>query len=210
MNTEKDFLPLKLIDIFNSLEYEEEGNLQIESIYFIEEDILFNFSLYPGIKDSKEIQYWEVRIKNYKDFNINFNETHNYFEFYSNHIALQQYKLPPYELYFKNMGFNPELLYIDIVRLHRDVFNNFISTKYIQTDLMTLCNSNYGLFARGAKPILEYYFESLKRAGKKPYFYKPNIRCEQDDLNINYSYKLISLGSIYFIGTDFIFKEKSM
>jgi len=206
MDIEKEFLPKELIEIFDSLEYEENGYLDVESFDFKDENILFKFSLYLGEEDLREYQDWQIEIKNYKDFNINFDNLNGYFKFHTNHIALRQYETPNYELYFKSLGTDAEFLYMDIMKLHRDVFNNFISTKYINSDLFMLCNANSGLFAHGAKPILEYYFDCLQKAGKNPYFYKPNIKYEQEELK-NQTYKLISLGSIYFIGTDFVFRK---
>lgn len=206
MNTEKDFLPKDLIEVFDSLEYEEDGYLEITSFDFINNDVFFKFSLYTGNTGSRESQLWQVKIMNYKDFNINFDSIDNYFKFYTNHIALKQYEAPFYELYFKSLGNNSELLYVDIMKLHQNVFNNFISTKYINTDLFMLCNASSGLFARGAKPVLEYYFDCLQKIGKQPYFYKPNIKYKEEELK-NSLYNLMSLGSIYFIGTDFVFER---
>lgn len=205
MNTE-DFLPKELINVFDSLEYEENGYLDVSSFDFVNDDVIFKFALCLGDTESRKSQLWQVKIMNYRDFNINFENINNYFKCYTDHIALKQYEVPFYELYFKSSGNNAELLYVEIMKLHRDVFNNFISTKYINADLRMLCKAKSGLFARGAKPVLEYYYECLQRAGKEPYFYKPNIRCEQDELK-NSRYKLISLGSIYFIGSDFIFEK---
>lgn len=206
MDAEKDFLPKGLIEVFDSLEYEDNGYLEINSFDFINNDVFFKFTLYTGNTESREFQLWQVKIINYKAFNINFDNIDNYFRFNTNHIALKQYEKPHYELYFKSQGSSPELLFLDIMKLQRDVFNNFISIKYINDDLFMLCNAASGLFARGAKPVLEYYFDCLQKAGKQPYFYKPNIRYKEEELK-NSLYKLMSLGSIYFIGTDFVFER---
>ena len=208
MSVEKEFLPKELIEIFDSLEYEEDGYLEVKFFDFKKENILFKFSLYLGEKDPIEYQEWQIEIKNYRDFNVNFDTINNYFEFHTVHIALRQYEIPIYELYFKSVGSNSDLLYIDIMKLHHDTFNNFISTKQINShsDLLMLCKANSGLFARGAKPVLEYYFDCLQKRGKEPYFYKPNIKYDQNE-NKNKPYKLMALGSTYFIGTDFIFER---
>lgn len=206
MDAEKDFLPKELIDIFDSLEYEENGYLEINSFDFIDDDAFFKFLLIIKDAELRESQLWQVKIENYRNFNIKFDNIDDYFTFYTDHIALKQYEKPSYELYFKSLGSNPERLYVDIIKLHRDVFNDFVSTKYINTDLLMLYNAKSGLFARGAKSILEYYYDILQKLGKEPYFYKPNIIDEQDESKNNL-YKLISLGSIFFIGTNFIFKR---
>lgn len=51
-----------------------------------------------------------------------------------------------------------------------------------------------------------YIIKIIKKSGKELYFYKPNIRYNEGEIN-NDSYKLMSLGSIYFIATNFLFEK---
>ena len=92
------------------------------------------------------------------------------------------------------------------------MFDNYIQLeKYINgTSLLTLCKSDNGLFARGPKQILKYYFDSLTKAGKEPYYYGDIVAKKWDGekwIPEDKDLKIAILGGTYFIGQTFVFKR---
>jgi hypothetical protein len=72
--------------------------------------------------------------------------------------------------------------------------------------LLEIGKSESGLFAKGPKYILNYYFEILKLNGSEPYFYgetDPIIWDGEKWVSSNAEYKLVLLERTYFIGHDF-------
>ncbi|RZK01794.1 MAG: hypothetical protein EOO46_19210, partial [Flavobacterium sp.] len=168
-----DILPIELKTSFDSLDYEEEGGLTAHSIKYLDNELHFDFSIFLGDVEQNETQNWQLKVLNYRDSRIDIQDLGGYFNFYSDHFLLWEFIDNETELYFKKGTDNPEKLLADIYSIHNSTFDNYIPLeKFINSNsLLTLCTSNNGLFGRGPKRILNYYFDSLKKAGKEPYFY---------------------------------------
>ena len=207
-----DILPNDLKETFHSLDYDEEGGLTANSIKYLDNELHFDFSLFLGDIEQNETQLWQLQVLNYRDSKIDIDNLGGYFSFYSDHFLLWEFIDKETELYFKKATDNPERLLADIYSIHNSTFDNYIPLeKFINgNSLLTLCQSNNGLFGRGPKRILNYYFDSLKKAGKEPYFYGDYIAKKWDgekwvpeDKNL----KVALLGGTYFVGQDFKFKR---
>ena len=204
-----DQLPIELREVFDSLDYEEEGYLNIRSVKYLNNELNLEFSISLGASiDLENTQNWELQILNYRNSIINIDDCGRYFIFYSDHVLLWEFT-NNIELYFKTPTNQPEQLLSDIYKIHNSTFNSFIALeKFINGScLSTRCNADSGLFGRGPKQILNYYFECLEKAEMNPYFLNGNfqkkINEEGNDL------KLALLGRSYFIGQDFIFTKQN-
>ena len=195
-------LPLELEDYFSSINYEGEGFLQVNEIKFFNNEMYFNFSIYIGNYEKNEIQYWQLKVINYRDSKIDIENLGGYFEFYSNHFLLWEFIDDEVELYFKNATDSPEILLANIYKIHKHIFNNYISLeKYINgNDLILNCKSRNGLFARGPKNILKLYYNCLEKDNMNPYYLESNKNNFKSK-----NLKVALLGGTYFIGEDFIF-----
>ena len=73
-----------------------------------------------------------------------------------------------------------------------------------------LCEANFGLFARGPKRILKYYFDCLEKEGQVPYYYGDYTLTRWDGekaIPEDRTVKVAIPGGTYFIGQDFNFKR---
>lgn len=212
LNELNNILPKDLEETFHSLDYDEEGGLTVNSIKYLDNDLHFDFSLFLGDIEQNETQLWQLQVLNCRDSKIDIDNLGGYFNFFSDHFLLWEFIDNETELYFKNGTDNPEKLLADIYSIHNSTFENYIPLeKFVNgKNLLTQCKSNNGLFGRGPKGILNYYFDSLNKAGKEPYFYGDYIAKKWDgekwvpeDKNL----KVALLGGSYFIGQDFKFKR---
>ena len=164
-----------------------------------------------------EFQLWQMQVLGCRDSRIDFDGLDTEFSFYSDHFLLWEFTDKHTELYFKKGANNPELLLADIYILHHTIFKNLIplekftnsSRSYNGSNLLTICTADNGLFAKGPKRILEYYYKSLANANTEPYYYgesRPLKWTGKEYIYENKNLKLALLGSTYFIGQDFIFK----
>jgi hypothetical protein len=207
-----DILPLELGSSFDSLDYEENGGLTAHSIKYLDNELHFDFSIFLGDVEHNETQYWQLQILNYCNSKIDIDNLGGYFKFYSDHFLLWEFTDVSTELYFKKASTNPERLLADIYAIHDSIFDNHIPLEKFINDksLLTVCKSDTGLFARGPKKILTYYFDCLKKAGKEPYYFGEHIDKKWDGkewIPKNNSLKLALLGRTYFIGETFLFKR---
>jgi hypothetical protein len=207
-----DILPADLKATFESLDYEEEGGLTIQSIKYLNSELHFDFALELDYIEPNEPQLWQLQIKNYRDGKIDLENLGSYFEFYSDHFLLWEYTDAETELYFKKATDNPEKLLADIYTIHNRTFDNYIPLeKFLNgNNLLTLCSYSIGKFARGPKKILSYYFECLEKAGSEPYFYGdfvPKIWSGEQFIQEDKDLKIVTLGSTYFVGKDFFFRR---
>lgn len=65
-----------------------------------------------------------------------------------------------------------------------------------------------GIFARGPKYILDYYFKALEKAGKEPYYFGEYAAKKWNGEQLvpeDNEFKLALLGGTYFIGQQFMF-----
>lgn len=207
-----DILPTDLKEIFRSLDYDEEGGLTANAIKYLDTELHFDFSLFLGGIEKNEIQKWRLQILNYRDSRIDIDNLGGYFNFYSDHFLLWEFIDSETELYFKKGPDKPESLLADIYTIHNSVFQNLIPLeKFINgSSLLTLCKSAHGLFGRGPKRIFEYYFDSLTKAQKEPYYYgdyKPKKWDGKNWVPEDKDLKVAILGGTYFIGQAFHFKR---
>jgi len=207
-----DILPTDLKETFQSLDYEVGGSLIANTIKYLDNELLFDFTLFLGGIEQNENQIWQLQILNCLDSKISIENLAGYFNFYSDHFLLWEFLDNETELYFKKGANNPEKLLADIYSIHNSVFDNHIPLeKFLNgNSLLTLCRSGHGLFARGPKRILKYYFDCLTKAGKEPYYLGDNVATKWDNKKRgsgNKDLKVALIGGTFFIGSDFKFKR---
>ena len=207
-----DILPIDLKESFDSLDYEESDGLTVQSIRYLDNELHFDFSIFLGDVEQNETQHWRLQVLNYRDSKIDIGNLGSYFKFYSDHFLLWEFTDNLTELYFKKESNHPEYLLADIYSIHNSVFDNFIKLeKFINgNNLLSLCKSNTGLFGRGPKRILKYYFDSLTKAGKEPYYFGDYIAKKWDGekwVPEDNDLKVAILGGTYFLGQTFNFKR---
>jgi hypothetical protein len=205
-----DIMPAELVAAFGSLDYEEEGGLSVHSIKYLENEVHFAFSLFMGKIEPQQDECWQLKILNYRDAKIDIDNLSNYFRFYSDHYLLKEYNNVSTDLYFKRLALNSELLFAEIYEIHHTRFRNlFPLEKYINGgNLLYRCRMESGVFARGPKYILDYYFSALEKAGKEPYYFGEYVAKKWNGKQLvpeEKEFKLALLGGTYFIGQDFEF-----
>jgi len=205
-----NILPIELEEAFSSVEFENEGGLDICSVEYLGNELLFNFSFYLEEHEELKKQFWQLQVKGYRYSKIDLDNFGDFIVFYSEHNLLAEFNDLKTELYFKKKGENPVQLLANIYELHTNIFENLIPIeKYLlNRELLVLCKSDVGLFAKGPKSILKFYFDYLLKAGKEPYFlgeWKPEFWNGTKWIVENVNLKLALIGGTYFIGEDFNF-----
>src|ERR1035437_4650224 len=167
MNELLNDLPKELVDNLDKLEYQEDGGILINSVQLIEKDLQVDFTLSFGGYNIPQ-QIWSIDIKEIKKEKITIEWT-NYTEIYSDHYLLYEFIDNFTELYFNCKADNSERLFIDLYQIHKALYNLIDFGTYINAidGLTKLCNSEYGLFARGPKNILTQYEKCLINHGVK-------------------------------------------
>ena len=210
-------MPKELEEAYSKLSSNNNGDFRVNAIKFLGDDLYFDFSISTETIDGQdEIQNWQMHVLKCRDSKIDFDNLEDEFRFYSDHFLLWEFTDKQVELYFKKGANNPELLFADIYILHHTIYKNLIplekftnaSKSYNGNNLLTLCKADYGLFAKGPKRILEYYYNSLTYANTEPYYFGDRKPLKWDGkkfIDENKDLKLVLLGSSYFIGQDFKF-----
>lgn len=194
-------LPDELAKTLSSLAFEENGGLFIDSIQTSGKDLKVCFKL--RLSDDKNDQQWIIKITGNIAERIVLTSTHT-LQLFSDHELLWDYTDSHTELYFKGKSKNPYHLYKDLYKLHNRPFNDGMLETYINgTDgVFKLCESGFGLFARGPKKMLEQYKKCLEKHDVQAN-YMGDYPAEEKDL------KLLFFGESYFIGKDFEFERIS-
>ncbi len=207
-----NILPADLRASFESLDYEEEGGLTVQSIDYLDNELHFTFSIFLGDINQNETQSWKLQVLNYRDGKIDTENLGGYFSFYSEHFLLSEFSDSETELYFRKRTNNSEKLFAEIYKIHITVFDNYFPLEKFTngSDLLKLCQADSGIFARGPKRVLKYYYDALNKAGSEPYYYGDfppqkwdGEKWVPEDKNL----KLVLLGGTYFIGTEFVYKR---
>ncbi len=203
-------LPIELEEAFSTARFENEGGLEVCSVEYLGDELLFSFSFYLDELEEQKKQFWQLQVKGYRDSKIDIDNLGDSIVFFSEHNLLAEFKDMETELYFKKKGKNPELLLSNIYELHTIVFDNLIPIEKFLEDrqLLTLCKSDTGLFAKGPKSILKFYFDNLQKAGKEPYFFgetKPKFWNREKWVVENDNLKLALIGRTYIVGQEFNF-----
>ena len=208
----QNILPSDLEEAFSSIAYEEEGSIKVQSINFNDENSIVDFTIKNGYSDENETQNWQMQIFGYRTSKIDLENLGDQFYFYSDHFLLWEFIDKETELYFKKSSDNPEKLLVDIYNLHNYAFDNLIPvSKFINSyDVVSIGEAESGLFAKGPKQLLHYYYNILAKNNKEPYFYgdyEPMIwdgeKFNPEEKNL----KLALIGETYFIGKDIKFNR---
>jgi hypothetical protein len=199
MNTNKGILPKELHDILHSPEFDDDAGILIESIDFKEPDVYLTFSIRFDIDTPK--QNWQIIVSESKEEQI-INEWTQDIDVYEAHVLLLEHNDIYTELYFTGTTTNSDALFIDIFKGLIELSDNANEiSKYIIPPeyLDKLSTQGHGLFARGPKTILEIYEQCLIKHGIKPTFI--------GNTEFPIEYKLLKLGSSFFVGQNFQFSK---
>jgi hypothetical protein len=152
----------ELDDIFNSIEFEEEGGIYMTGADWFSDDLKLEFAVKTGVEGRDQL--WEVQIQRVREESIKANMAEK-FDLLEEHPLLWTYNQRQINLYFSKPTSKPFELFTNIWTIHNRETRNWIPLdKYINTHLLTidLCKSASGLFARGPIKLLEQYKMELK------------------------------------------------
>ena len=200
----KDFLPEDLSKILNSSEFDDEAGMLIESVKYIDEDLVVGFSIRFDKDKGMATQLWQINVIGLEEEHIKRNWMQS-IDFYSNHILLLEYHDIHTELYFNGTTGNAQDLYLDIIQSLLQLSTNWADiSKYLFSPktINELSQQGYGLFARGPKTVLRIYKQCLVKHG-----IKSNFIGEFEPTPANKSLKLLQLGESFFIAHSFFFER---
>jgi len=198
-----ELLPEELDKTLNSLEFDDEAGMLIESISYSEADLYLTFSI--RFDEDTARQLWRVTINGIADEFVTRDWTQS-INIYNEHPLLLEYSDRYTELYFKGTTDNSEALFIEIFESLMQMADNVTDISdylFSPERVKELSQQGYGLFARGPKTILKLYEQCLIKQGIKPIFIG-----EKEPSLENRSLKLLKLGKSYFIAKNFVFERQ--
>lgn len=207
MSVLNGIIPQELLTITDSLNFEEDGYMLITSLDYFADDLNVEFIVNPGgfEEDGRKNQLWQLQAGNLKTEKLDVGWTQDLI-CYSDHYLLLDYTSYWTELYFRGKTADPNKLLADIYTTHKKAFDNWIDVeKYLslKPDLLSLCSSGFGLFAKGPEDIMAVYEACLIAHGMNPHYsgkYKgPDSHLGDTPL------KLLIFGDSYFIAESFEF-----
>jgi hypothetical protein len=163
-------LPLELLSVLNSPEFDDEAGMLIKSVEYVENDLIVMFSINFG--GHMADQTWQINIQDVKEERIirNWSEV---LVLYSQHPLLLEYTDIQTELYFKGTTVEWRNLFIDIFEMVLELTEDKADVlQYIFSPQMIKEKSQYGhgLFARGPLTILKIYEQCLVEYGLHAYY----------------------------------------
>lgn len=201
----EEIAPPELLKIVETGEFEDDGGLLITGLEYIANDLKVKFLVDPGYLeiDGKKDQLWELQIGNLKRVKLEIS-WNSEIGLYSDHFLMWDFTKSWTDLYFNGKAKSPDKLLSDIYQIHNKRFGSWIGVEnYLnaERDLYYLCNSQFGLFAKGPKEILEVYEGCLSSHNMNPHFLGDSKGPYSE--NSETPLRLLMLGESYFIGETF-------
>ncbi len=204
MTKAQDIIPSDLVEILESMEFENDGYISITGLDYFDDELNVQLTIYPG--DNLPRQLWEIEINGLKKEHLDISECSD-INFSTESNLLYQFTDRTTSLYFNGKAPDPHKLLADIYQCHRLNFSywldieEFLNTNSQDpTSLNNLCKSSFGLFASGPKKYLDKYFKVLLDHQMNPHYqsdYDPIYKDFDKPLGI------LFIGNSYFIGQNF-------
>lgn len=211
MTTVNPTIPDELANIVYSNEFEWDGGFTIESVKFSSGKIQIVFITYYVEPWEDDHPYsitgrWSLEISSIGNHSIQYGGS-NEFQYYDSHPLLLEYHEPEASLFFSSAPNNKELLVNDLYTIHHEVCKGLIPVEQFlnRDDLVTQCNSKFGLFAEGPLSLIKKYKAVLDNHNIINNILEKDISNELDKEPPHYM--LLTLGDSYFIAKDFVFKK---
>lgn len=208
MTTVNPTIPKELESFVYGIDFEENGGFEISSIQFTPLELTVQFSTYIGpTTNSDSITYqWELIIRDHAEHDTQLGWS-SQFEYYDSHPLLMRYHEPEASLFFNTPSNNQKQLVSDIYQAHKEVCKDFINVEQFlnRKDLVTQCNSSFGLFAHGPITLMKHYMSVLNAHNMSCNILENSGITKYNDEPPHHM--LLTLGNSYFIGKDFVFKK---
>ncbi len=157
-----------LYDIFETVEYDEDGSVHITGTDRFSDNLRVEFSINTGIGGHNQL--WEIQINGVRTDLIKSDFAYR-IELFDEHPLLWPYTQLQTSLYFGRPTNRPYELLADIYQTHLGftkrwfAFDKFINGNITVTEL---CKSTSGLFASGPVKLLEEYKKVLEKYDMNP------------------------------------------
>ena len=200
----------ELEDIFSTVEYEEDGGINITGTHWYSHDLRIEFVIRTG--NEGQSQLWEAQIGGVREDSIK-SDFADKLELFEEHPLLWTYNQRQTNLYFGRPTDRPYELFVNIYNIHRQLTRNRIPfDKYLNTALTTieLCKSTTGLFAKGPIKLMEAYKEELERHNMNPTIvgeHKPKRWLNGHQVDETEIVKVLVIGDSYVVGEIFDFQR---
>ena len=200
----------ELEDIFSTVEYEEDGGINITGTHWYSHDLRIEFVIRTG--NEGQSQLWEAQIGGVREDSIK-SDFADKLELFEEHPLLWTYNQRQTNLYFGRPTDRPYELFVNIYNIHRQLTRNRIPfDKYLNTALTTieLCKSTTGLFAKGPIKLMEAYKEELERHNMTPTIvgeHKPKRWLNGHQVDETEIVKVLVIGDSYVVGETFDFQR---
>jgi hypothetical protein len=204
-------IPIKLNNILDSLEFENDGLILIRKTDIQDDFIDIVLSVRLGHNDKKEL--WTIRVKNYKEYSFTSKVFYDII-LHKEHCLLLSYNGYSAEIFVNEKIDNKKDLFEKLYLAHRKVCKDWIPfDKFIPHGFDNLGHFelDYGSFARGPIEILKVYFDTLKKYYNKVNIvgkYGRRVHIPESGFETDKTiYRILVLGDSFIIGEDFEFNQ---
>jgi hypothetical protein len=200
----------ELEDIFSTLEYEEDGGINIIGTDWSSDGLRIEFVIKTG--NEGQSQLWKIQIGGVREDLIK-SDFADKLELFEEHPLLWAYNQRQTNLYFGRPTDRPYELFVNIYNIHQQLTKNRIPFHKCLNNALTtieLCKSTTGLFAKGPIKILEAYKEELERHNMNPTIvggHNPKRWLDGHQVDETEIVKVLVMGDSYVIGETFDFQR---
>lgn len=163
-------IKLRFFDLFSTVEYEEDGGIQISKLDSLGDELAFELKIHTGINN--DVQLCRAVVKGVREELIKLDWVDE-IAIFDEHPLLWRYNNVHSELYFSRPSNKPFELFNDIFESHERVTKSWYTLKEFinrssQVSLIQLCKSQNALFAKGPQKILKEYAKVLELHNMRP------------------------------------------
>jgi hypothetical protein len=199
-----------LYDIFETIEFEEDGSIYITGTDRYSDDLRVEFSINTGIDGQSQL--WEIQINGTRADLIK-SDFAKRIELIDEHPLLWPYSQFQTSLYFGRPTSRPYELFVDIYQTHLELTKKWFSfDKFINGNIsiIDLCKSNTGLFASGPVKLLEEYKKVLETHEMNPTIiggHNPKHWTNDKWVEETEKLRVLIIGDSYVVGETFEFNR---
>lgn len=158
-------IPEELNEIFKKYDHED-FDLSVTKIEYSPDELRIVFSFESKIDQFDFNQNWELQVVGDRKNKISF-DFGSAIRIVEDHPLLWEFKDTQCELYFNGRCSNPALLFVDLYKIHLDLFGSY---KHFETNthaynFYALLQAENGMLAQGPKKLLVKYAECIKNHG---------------------------------------------
>ncbi len=162
----------QLLAVFETEEFEHEGEIRLINAAIFDARIAFQFKVDFGAHSERKAEQWQIVCLdpiNYRLLSEDWEEGE--FDILNDHPLLWEHKWPQRELHLKGKPTDAVRTAWLLYQRHQKIVNGWISFPFQSGGLPDFLEGGYGILAKGSIPLLKEYEAVLAEQGVETYYY---------------------------------------